>query len=678
MLQEEILTGRRIQLEVSQIWQYFTDAALTKDRSVIKNEIDPIFDALSADLTKWKELNKDESSHLNLVAEVKRNSQKFYDAGIKLFESSLVNDEGSNSFMAEFDKIGSDIMKQIKPALEDELLNGKNASNEMQNMSSNAKVLSFIAMILGFFASIIIAYFVIKSIMAGIESLMKATKKFSEGDYSVKAEAKYDDEFRTLANSFNSMAQQIKLQINYLDNLPTPVMIIDNEYNVVYMNKKGVQVCNTNSKAVLGKKCYEQFKTEHCQTENCALYRAMKEDKEIQAETISHANGMNLPILYTGIPLKNAEGKIIGAQEYVVDITDIKERENYLKRSTKQILKGMDKFANGDLTVQVNAEKDGDDVSLLFKGFNSSVSKIKELVLQITEAIAATASASNQISSSSEEMAAGAQEQSSQTSEVASAVEQMTATIFQTSKNVSQASQAAKQSSTTAESGGNVVRETISGIEKVSNVIGEASKIIEKLGSSSDKIGEIIQVIDDIADQTNLLALNAAIEAARAGEQGRGFAVVADEVRKLAERTTKATKEIADMIKQIQSETSVAVRSVNNGKDEAEKGRTLAVKAGESLSGIIHDSETVLNMVNQVAAASEEQSATSEQISRNIESINAVVQESAAGIQQIARASEDLNGLTNNLQGLINQFKVGDKIIADNKINKKYANQYEF
>ena len=165
-------------------------------------------------------------------------------------------------------------------------------------------------------------------------------------------------------------------------------------------------------------------------------------------------------------------------------------------------------------------------------------------------------------------------------------------------------------------------------------------------------------MIEDIADQTNLLALNAAIEAARAGEQGRGFAVVADEVRKLAERTTKATKEITSMISQIQKDTTGAVNSMEEGTKEVESGKKLADEAGKALKDIITATDKVLDIVNTVAAASEEQSSAAEQISHNIEAINSVTQESTTGIQQIAKASEDLSRLTSTLQGQISKFKI--------------------
>ena len=258
-------------------------------------------------------------------------------------------------------------------------------------------------------------------------------------------------------------------------------------------------------------------------------------------------------------------------------------------------------------------------------------------------------------------MAAGAQEQSAQANEVASAVEEMTKTIFETSKNTSEAAIASKQAGDFAKEGGKAVEETIEGMNRISSVVTKSAETVLTLGKSSDQIGEIIQVIDDIADQTNLLALNAAIEAARAGEQGRGFAVVADEVRKLAERTTKATKEIATMILQIQSDTAEAVKSIKLGEQEVENGKHLAVKAGQSIRDIVNGAAKVTDTITQVATASEEQSATAEQIGKNIDSINHVTQETAQGIQQIAQASEDLSRLTVTLQELIAKFKLDER-----------------
>lgn len=328
-----------------------------------------------------------------------------------------------------------------------------------------------------------------------------------------------------------------------------------------------------------------------------------------------------------------------------------------ISNPVKNLAAQAETIAGGDLTVEV-VQHSKDEVGQLAASFKEMVENLRQTIGQVGEASSAVASASSEISSSTEEMAAGAQEQTSQASEVASAVEEMTKTIVENSKNAGNTADTAKQAKQAAELGGQVVEATVEGMKRIANVVNKSAETVKALGKSSDQIGEIIGVIDDIADQTNLLALNAAIEAARAGEQGRGFAVVADEVRKLAERTTKATKEIAGMIKAIQADTTGAVTSMNEGTKQVDEGIKLADKAGLSLHEIVEVSQRVTDMVSQIAAASEEQSSASEQISKNVEGISSVTNQTAAGVQQIARAAEDLNRLTENLQQLLGRFKL--------------------
>ena len=351
--------------------------------------------------------------------------------------------------------------------------------------------------------------------------------------------------------------------------------------------------------------------------------------------------------------------KFLGGYREIIDgvnqtldavILPIKESSEVLAAMTKK-----------DFTVRVNGDYKGDH-----KLMKESVNKlgevlgesISEIVNNITDAVTSIVNVSGQISSSTEQMSAGAQEQSQQTTEISSAVEQLTQTIFDNTKGASSASESAKLAGTKAKHGGEIVNQTIEEIAIIAEVVNKSAATIETLGKNSDQIGEIVQVINDIADQTNLLALNAAIEAARAGEQGRGFAVVADEVRKLAERTTKATKEIAGMIKNIQHVTMEAVKGINEGTEEVRKGRDFAHKSGELLKEIIIETNKVSDVTHQVAAASEEMSAGSEQISKSVQGINSVTQEAAAGIEQIAKAAEDLSKLTVNLEELVNQYKV--------------------
>ncbi len=316
-----------------------------------------------------------------------------------------------------------------------------------------------------------------------------------------------------------------------------------------------------------------------------------------------------------------------------------------------------EKVADGDLTVSVDSTSK-DEVGQLTLAINTMVSDLAGTVRQVMDAASVVASATTEISAGAQAMATGTERQSAQAGEVASAVEEMSKSVLDNSRNAAATADTATKARQVAEKGGKAVEETMHGMRRIADKVGRSAGMVQALGSFSDQIGEIVSVIDEIADQTNLLALNAAIEAARAGEQGRGFAVVADEVRKLAERTTRATKEIGTMIKKIQDDTAEAVRAMNEGTREVASGIQLADQAGTALQQIIENTLKVTDMVAQIASASEEQSSTSEEIARNVESISGVAQETASGTHEIAKASEDLNSQTESLQRLMSRFKL--------------------
>lgn len=314
-----------------------------------------------------------------------------------------------------------------------------------------------------------------------------------------------------------------------------------------------------------------------------------------------------------------------------------------------------ERIAANDLTVKVEPRSEKDMLSISFR---SMVSSLTNMVGQLRASTTEMVSAATQISASSSQMLQGARDQAQQIQGVSTSIEEISHTIMASSDNVQEATTASQTASETAGSGGRLVEDTIRGMEKIEAVVRESAKTISKLSQSSQQIGQIVNVINDIADQTNLLALNAAIEAARAGEQGRGFAVVADEVRKLAERTGKATGEIVQMVRAIQDETVEAVDAVKVGIQDVDKGRELANRAGANLQEIVNVTHQVMGMIQQIAAASREQSTAAEEISRNISDISTVTKETAIGAEQSSAAAAQLSKQAESLRTMVEQFKL--------------------
>ncbi len=323
--------------------------------------------------------------------------------------------------------------------------------------------------------------------------------------------------------------------------------------------------------------------------------------------------------------------------------------------------------SEGDLGATDIELKSHDEMQTLAESLNRMKQSLNSIIGKLRQTSEEIISISGGFLDQSRDIVNGAERQSASTAQVAESMEEMSATVIEVAKNSRNASESSDEARQTAVKGGEVVKTAVDGMRTVAETVNECTRKVEALGQSSNQIGAIVAVINDIADQTNLLALNAAIEAARAGEQGRGFAVVADEVRKLAEKTTKATKEIAGMIKSIQADTRAAIEAMKKGNSEAEHGMALAENSGRVLSQIVENVEKVSDMLRQNATATEEQSATVDGITDNINGIADIAKGTTASIRQMSESTENLNRVAEELKTLVSTFRLGKNALSEDK-----------
>ncbi len=316
-----------------------------------------------------------------------------------------------------------------------------------------------------------------------------------------------------------------------------------------------------------------------------------------------------------------------------------------------------DKLANGDLSFEVTPDRK-DEFGDEAKAFKTMIDKWQRLISGVKSSAASVASASHQLSASAEQLARGATAQVERTIQVSTASEEMSQASLDIARSTSDISNSASEMLSTAENGSSIVNRSVHEVGEIAQTVRKSSELVKDLGHQSEEIGKIINVINDIADQTNLLALNAAIEAARAGEAGRGFAVVADEVKKLAERTSKSTQEIASMVTSIKEGVDKAVDSMDDVTEKVNTGVELSNEAGSALGEIVKSASNLQSMLHQIATAIEEMNSTTAEIAKDIEQVAAVTKESSGTAEQVTQAALGLSTLSVSLEDSVSEFRV--------------------
>ncbi len=418
-------------------------------------------------------------------------------------------------------------------------------------------------------------------------------------------DAAFSGGFAELAKTINTVGNAYT---EVLDLMPIAIQTCNTEKRIRFLNKKAQENLGGN---FVGEPCAGHICADMCDTDGCVGTGCLLKKGPVSGETRLRPAGMEQEAYITSIPLRDGKGANVGFIEIFNDITEIKDKQNTIVRVANE------------------------------------ASEIADRV----------AAASEQIAAQVGQISRGAEIQRERVESTASAMTQMNSTVLEVARNAAQASEQSEGTRQKADNGAELVGQVVRSVEKVNKIAGEMQKEMQELGNQAENIGGIMNVISDIADQTNLLALNAAIEAARAGEAGRGFAVVADEVRKLAEKTMSATKEVGGNITAIQDSTKKSISAVGNAATSVQEAASLAVSSGEALTEIVELAAANSSVVSSIAAAAEEQSATSEEISRAVNEINSIIGETTDGMAQSSAAVQELSQMTLQLRNIIGSLK---------------------
>jgi twitching motility protein PilJ len=366
-------------------------------------------------------------------------------------------------------------------------------------------------------------------------------------------------------------------------------------------------------------------------------------------------------------------GLIADNLNHAMEKIALQEAQESLQKSVSEFLTITSQIARGDLTLRGKVTDDA--LGAVVDSVNDMLDNFTKLLERVRKAAIDVSTSANEILTSSGQMSTGATQQDQEITNTSSAMGELTTSMKQVSNNAEASAEAARRALDAAEQGNRAVRDTLEGMQRIRASVQATARKVKSLGDRSLEISEIVNVINDITEQTNLLALNAAIEAARAGEAGRGFAVVADEVRKLAEHSRAATKDIGALIKTIQAETNEAMVVMEAGTKEVEVGAKLADQAGRALEAISIVVRQSAELVQQISLASKQQVRGTESVAQAMQIISNITRQTAQGARQTTRTVENMVKLSEQLNEALSQFRIGSPAAAGNVVEIMAASQ---